>query len=219
MRFGVLGTGVVGRSIAGRLVAVGHEVTMGARAAGNEKAVAWAAEAGAAAHEGAFADAARFGEIVVNATNGMNSLAALRSAGVENLAGKVLIDIANPLDFSSGFPPTLSVCNTDSVAEQIQRAFPAARVVKTLNTINADVMVDPSLAPGTNLFLSGNDPDAKRETRAVLVSFGWPDGDIVDLGDISTARGPEMYLALWIRLRGWVGHSHYNIRIVKEDGA
>ena len=151
MRFGVLGTGMVGQAIAGKLVAVGHEVKMGSREAGNEKAVAWASEAGEGASEGSFADAAGFGEVVVNATAGAHSLEALEAAGAENLAGKVLIDVANALDFSQGMPPTLTVCNDDSLGEQIQRAFPDARVVKALNTINASVMVAPgSLGETTN---------------------------------------------------------------------
>src|SRR5437588_10599421 len=130
MRYGVLGTGMVGQTLAGKLVSLGHEVTMGSRQPGNEKAVAWAAEAGDGAHEGTFADAARFGEVVINATAGAASLEALEAAKAENLAGKVLIDVSNPLDFSHGQPPTLTVCNDDSVGEQIQRAYPNANVVK-----------------------------------------------------------------------------------------
>src|SRR6266508_4040551 len=159
MRFGLLGTGMAGQTIGGKLVELGHEVKMGSREAGNEKAVAWAAGAGESASEGSFADAAEFGEVVVNATSGTASLEALEAAGAGNLAGKVLIDIANPLDFSRGRPPTLAVCNDDSLGEQIQRAFPDARVVKALNTMNADVMVEPGLVPGGHtVFVCGNDP-------------------------------------------------------------
>jgi 8-hydroxy-5-deazaflavin:NADPH oxidoreductase len=140
MKLAVLGTGIVGATIASKLVALGHEVRMGSRTTGNERAVAWAEEAGAGASEGTFADAATFGEVVFNCTAGTASLEALSAAGEENLAGKVLVDVANPLDFSQGMPPTLAVCNTDSLGEQIQRAFPDARVVKTLNTVNAEVM-------------------------------------------------------------------------------
>ena len=130
MRIGVLGTGMVGHALAGKLVELGHEVTMGSRRAGNEKAVAWASAAGDTAREGSFADAAGFAEMVVNATAGTASLDALSAAGSGNLAGKVAVEVANPLDFSGGMPPILSVCNTDSLGEQIQRAFPEARVVK-----------------------------------------------------------------------------------------
>jgi 8-hydroxy-5-deazaflavin:NADPH oxidoreductase len=158
MRIGVLGTGAVGRSLAAEIIDVGHEVRMGARDAGNETAMAWANEAGESASSGSFADAASFAEMVVNATAGAHSVEALAAAGAENLAGKVLLDVANPLDFSAGMPPTLAVCNTDSLGEQIQRAFPEARVVKALNTMNAEVLVDPHLVRGSHTaFLCGDD--------------------------------------------------------------
>ena len=216
MRFGVLGTGTVGTTIATKLVGLGHEVTVGARQAGNEKAAAWAASAGDNARHGTFRDTAAFGEVVVSATNGGHAVAALRGAGGDNLSGKLLIDVTNPLDFSAGFPPTLAVCNTDSLGEQIQRAFPAARVVKTLNTVNAFVMVNPSLIPGgSSIFLSGNDTGAKQETAGILREFGWSDNDIVDLGDIKTARGPEMLVPLWLRLFGVFGQVPFSIRVVR----
>ena len=218
MRFGVLGTGMVGQGIAGKLVELGHEVRMGSRQAGNEKAVAWAAEAGDGASEGSFADAAEFGEVVVNATAGGASVEALEAAGAENLGGKVLIDVANALDFSQGMPPTLSVCNDDSLGEQIQRAFPEARVVKALNTMNASVMVSPgALGETTNLFICGNDDGAKDEVAGLLQTFGWVKERITDLGDISAARGQEMYLPLWLKLYGALGTSEFNIGIVKSD--
>jgi 8-hydroxy-5-deazaflavin:NADPH oxidoreductase len=214
MRIGVLGTGVVGQTVAGKLVELGHEAMMGSRQANNPKATEWAAAAGSGASAGSFADAARFGEIVVNATNGMASLDALQAAGAENLAGKVLIDIANPLDFSLGFPPTLSVCNSDSLGEQIQRTFPEARVVKTLNTVNADVMVNPHVVPGDHtIFVSGDDQGAKARVGELLTSFGWPAEGILDLGDISSARGVEMYLPLWLRLLHAKGTPQINISI------
>ena len=218
MRFGVLGTGMVGQAIGGKLVELGHEVTMGSRRAGNERAVEWAASAGERASEGSFADAAGFGEIVVNATAGAASVEALRSAGAENLSGKLLIDIANALDFSGGRPPTLTVCNHDSLGEQIQRAFPEARVVKALNTVNAAVMVEPdALNESTAIFVCGNDEEAKAQVIELLETFGWLSGDIVDLGDISAARGPEMYLALWLRLMGALATPRFNIRLVLAD--
>jgi 8-hydroxy-5-deazaflavin:NADPH oxidoreductase len=218
MRIGVLGTGMVGRAIAGKLVELGHEVTMGSRQAGNEKAVEWASEAGERAREGSFAEAAEFGEMVVNATAGSASLEALEAAGAENLAGKVLIDVANALDFSQGMPPTLTVCNDDSLAERIQRAFPEARVVKALNTVNASVMVTPGgLGESTNLFVCGNDEDAKAQVAELLQSFGWGEGQVVDLGDITSARGTEMYLPLWLRMMGALGTPQFNIGVVRGD--
>jgi predicted dinucleotide-binding enzyme len=162
-----------------------------------------------------FSAAAAHGEFVVNATLGMASLEALRSAGAANLVGKILIDIADPLDFSRGMPPTLSVKDTDSLGEQIQREFPDTRVVKTLNTVTAAIMVAPEqLAGGEHtVFLSGNDPSAKSEVADLLRSFGWR--DILDLGDISTARGTEMYLPLWLRLWGALQTPMLNIKVVR----
>ncbi len=214
MKYGVLGTGVVGRALGGKLVALGHETMMGSRAAGNGNARAWAHAAGSLAGEGSFADAAAFGEIVVNATAGGASLDALNAAGADNLTGKTLIDVANPLDFSRGMPPTLSVCNDDSLAEQIQRAFPAAGVVKSLNTMNCDVMVDPTRVAGSHtVFVCGDDDGAKAQVVDLLSSFGWPAGDIIDLGDITAARGLEMYLPLWLRLWAATGTGHVNIKV------
>jgi predicted dinucleotide-binding enzyme len=214
-RFGVLGTGVVGRTLASKLVSLGHDVMMGSRQAGNENAVEWAKAGGQLASEGTFAEAAGFGDTVVNATAGQASLDALAAAGVENLAGKVLIDVANPLDFSQGMPPRLGVCNTDSLAEQIQRAFPEASVVKALNTVNADVMVDPSIVPGSHtIFVCGDDADAKATVIELLQTFGWSAEDVMDLGDLAAARGVEMYLTLWLRLFGATGTARLNVKVV-----
>ena len=215
MKVGVLGTGMVGQALASKLVSLDHEVVMGSRQAGNEKAVEWAKVAGGTAGEGTFATAAAFGDMVVNATAGAVSLAVLAAAGAENLAGKVLIDVANPLDFSAGVPPTLTVCNTDSLGEQIQRGFPEALVVKSLNTMSAEVMVTPGVVDGShNVFVAGNDAEAKAQVAAVLVSFGWPRGDILDLGDIPASRGVEMYLPLWLRLWGATGTRDVNVKVV-----
>ncbi len=214
MKVAMLGTGVVGQTLGTRLAGLGHQVMMGARQAGNEKAAAWAAGLGPSASAGTFADAAAFGELVVNATAGSVSVEVLTAAGEDNLAGKVVLDVSNPLDFSKGMPPTLSVCNTDSVGEQLQARFPAVRVVKSLNTVNADVMVHPEIVPGSHtMFLCGNDADAKDEVRAVLESFGWPAADLLDLGDIGAARGMEMYLPLWLRLWGATGTGHLNVKV------
>jgi 8-hydroxy-5-deazaflavin:NADPH oxidoreductase len=215
MKIGVLGTGIVGRTIATKLVELGHDVTMGSRTADNEEASAWAEAAGRGAGQGTFGDAASTAELVFNCTAGTASLDVLRAAGEQNLAGKVLVDVANPLDSSRGFPPTLSVCNTDSLGEQVQRAFPEARVVKALNTVNAGVMVDPAGVSGEHdLFVCGNDDAAKDEVSSLLERFGWPRDRIRDLGDITGARAMEMYLPLWLRLLGKLETGIFNIRVV-----
>jgi len=214
MRVAVLGTGIVGRTLASALLSNGHEVRLGSRTAGNAAAVEWAEQIGGPASEGTFADAAGFGEIIINATAGAGSLEALQMAGAEQLAGKVLLDVANPLDTSRGMPPTLTVCNDDSLGEQIQRALPDVRVVKTLNTVTAAVMVDPMLVEGAHtVFVAGDDPAAKAQAAELLREFGWPASAIVDLGDISAARGTEMYMALWLRLWGVAGTSVLNVEV------
>ncbi len=216
MKIGVLGTGVVGRTIGTRFAALGHEVTMGSRTADNPDAAEWAAQVGTAASHGTFADAAAAGELLFNCTSGAGSIDALVSAEPERVAGKVVVDVANPLDFSGGMPPSLSVCNTDSLGEQIQRAFPDAMVVKTLNTMNCGIMVDPGSVPGDHVvFVSGNDEGAKTQVKHLLGSFGWGGSQIIDLGDITTSRGPEMYLPLWLELYGALGTGSFNINVVR----
>jgi len=215
MKIGVLGTGMVGKAIASKLVDVGHEVRMGSRTADNEEAKGWAAEAGERASNGTFADAAAHGELLFNCTGGNVSLAALEQAGEDNVNGKVLIDVSNPLDFSHGMPPSLTVANTDSVGEQLQRRFPDAKVVKTLNTMNCAVMVDPAAVPGYhNVFVSGDDDGAKRTTKDILNQFGWTDDAIIDLGDIKSARGTEAFVLFWVFLRGALGGNQFNLGVV-----
>ena len=214
MRIGVLGTGVVGETLASKLVELGHEVRMGSRTANNEKAAAWASGAGTNASHGTFADAAAFGELLLNCTSGTVSLDVLASAGADAIGAKVLIDVSNPLDFSNGMPPSLSVCNTDSVGEQIQRAYPNARVVKALNTVNTSVMIDPAVIPGEHtLLICGNDAAAKAEVTALLGAFGWPAERVLDLGDITGSRATEMYLPLWLRLFGTFGTPAVTIQV------
>jgi predicted dinucleotide-binding enzyme len=214
MKFGVLGTGMVGQTLATKLVALGHEVAMGSRTANNEKARQWAAKAGPKGRAGTFKDAARFGEIVLNCTEGMVSLEALRTVDRKDLAGKILIDVANPLDGSKGGVPVLSVCNADSLGESIQREFPEARVVKSMNTCNCNVMVDPGRVKGDHdIFLCGNDPKAKEQVAALLRDFGWR--SVIDLGDISNARGTEQLLPLWMRLYGLFQSPDFNFKIVR----
>ena len=217
MKIAVLGTGMVGNAIATKLVQLGHQVMMGSRTANSEAGQEWLRAVDGKAQIGTFADAAAFGEIAFDCTNGANSLAALRQAGIANLRGKILVQVSNPLDFSKGMPPTLTICNTDSLGEQIQSEFPDVRVVKALNTVNCDIMIAPSRIPGDHdLFICGNDAAAKQQVAKYLSEwFGWKLGNIIDLGDITNSRGTEMYLALWVRLWGVVGNPHFNIHVVQ----
>ncbi len=226
MRFGILGTGVVGKTIAARLDGMGHEVMVGTRDPeetmsrsepdryGNPPFSAWQQEHPDVRLD-TFAEAAAHGELVVNATAGITSIEALEMAGEDNLNAKVLIDVSNPLDFSRGMPPTLWVSNTDSLGERIQRRFPEAKVVKTLHTMNAYVMVDPTQLAGADhtVFVSGDDAEAKAEVGELLRSFGWT--DIIDLGDITTARGTEMVMPIWLRLFGALQKPLFNFKIVR----
>jgi predicted dinucleotide-binding enzyme len=217
LKIAVLGTGPVGRAVGGKLAELGHEVTIGTRdaadTAGREEYAAWAAEHPAVGLS-TFAEAASGAELVVNASGGGAALGILESAGTENLAGKVLLDISNPLDGSRGFPPQLFVKDDDSLAEAIQRAHPDARVVKSLNTMNNALMVDPQRLGGdTTVFVSGDDADAKATVTELLRAMGH--GDVIDLGGIETARGPEMYLPLWIRINLALGGNDFNIKVVR----
>jgi predicted dinucleotide-binding enzyme len=216
MKIGILGTGMVGGAIGNKLVSLGHEVKMGSRTANNEKAATWVKGAGSKASQGTFADAAGFGELIFNATSGHGSLEALKAAGAQSLKGKIVIDISNPLDFSKGMPPTLFAGNTDSLGELAQAAFPEAKVVKTLNTVTASIMVDPGKIGGGDhhLFICGNDAAAKATVGEFLkTQFGWK--NILDLGDITQSRGTESFLALWIRMFGALKTAEFNIKIVR----
>jgi predicted dinucleotide-binding enzyme len=225
MNIAVLGTGMVGRAIAGRLHELGHTVVVGTRdpgataartdpdGMGNPPFSAWHAD-----HPGVglatFADAAAGADLAVNASSGTATMNVLDRAGAENLAGKVLIDISNPLDFSAGFPPTLFVKDTDSLGEQVQRAFPETRVVKTLNTLTAPLMVDPrSLGQSSTVFVSGDDPEAKQLVVTLLESLGHD--DVIDLGGIETARGVEMLMPFWLRTMNALGTHLFNYKIVR----
>jgi hypothetical protein len=220
MRIAVFGTGMVGKAIASKLVEVGHEVTMGSRSADNSDATAWANDNGDNASHGTFADAASFAELLFNCTGGMVTLAALEQAGEDNIGDKVLVDVSNPLDFSQGMPPRLAVSNTDSVAEQIQRRFRSARVVKSLNTMNCAVMVNPAVVPGYhNVFVSGDDPEAKAAVTDLLGQFGWPKAAVIDLGDIKSARGAEAFVLFWVFLRGALGGNQFNLGVVPPPSA
>ncbi len=213
MKIAVLGTGVTGQTLASKLVALGHDVMMGSRDEANPKAVTWAKEEGHNALYGSFMNAAEFGEIIFNCTLGTASMEALQMAGERNLKGKILVDTSNPIDRSTGVWK-LTVCNTDSLAEQIQRAFPDTKVVKTLNTVNANVMVDPNkLIEKTDVFVSGNDIEAKATVVRILKEwFGWR--EVIDLGDITTARSVEMYVLLWHDLRNAISSQRFNVKLV-----
>jgi 8-hydroxy-5-deazaflavin:NADPH oxidoreductase len=214
MKISVLGTGMVGQGIADKLVSVGHSVRMGARQSQNEAAMQFTARHPGNASNGTFDDAASFGEMLVIATKGATALEVLAAVSPAHLKGKVIIDISNPLDFSGGGMPTLSISNTDSLGEQVQKAFPDIRLVKTLNTMNVGMMVNPGqLSQDTDVFVSGNDAAAKAQVVALLQSFGWKSP--IDLGDITTARGTEMILPLWIRLWSSLGTPTFNFKIVR----
>ena len=225
MKIAVLGTGMVGHALAAQLAGLGHDVTIGTRdpqvtlsrtepdGMGNPPFSSWSVDHPDIALA-TLGEAAGDCELVVNATSGSGALPALEQAGADHLAGKVVLDISNPLDFSRGFPPTLFVKDTDSLGEQIQRAFPQARVVKTLNTLNADLMVNPaSLGAESSVFVSGDDATAKATVTELLESFGHT--DVIDLGGIETARGTEMLLPVWLRLMGALGTAAFNFKVVR----
>lgn len=216
MKIAVLGTGMVGDTIGSKLIETGHAVMMGSRTVDNEKARAFVAKHKINASAGTFADAAAFGEIIFNCTSGSGSIEALRLAGEANLEGKIIVDISNPLDFSKGMPPSLSIVNTNSLGEEIQKTFPAVKVVKTLNTLWCGLMVNPAMINGGDhhIFMSGNDADAKQQVKEILKSFGWFEKNILDLGNITTARGTEMYLPLWLSIYGATNNGAFNIKIV-----
>lgn len=211
MKIAVLGTGDVGRMLAGHLLAKGHAVRLGSRRADSPAAVAWKAQATGDASVGTFADAAAWADLSMLAVSGAHAVSVVHGAA-EGLAGKVLIDLSNPLDFSQGFPPRLSVCNDDSLGEQVQRAVPGARVVKALNTLSNPLMLDPARLSGPHdVLMCGNDAEAKGVVRELLGAFGW--SDPIDLGGIDNARGLEMWLPLWARLYGALGTAEFNLHI------
>ncbi|MBI5464879.1 MAG: NAD(P)-binding domain-containing protein [Ignavibacteriales bacterium] len=228
MNIGIFGTGGVARAIAAKLVSLGHSVKLGTRnvdetknrsqkdAMGNPPFQEWL-EKNPSVTVGTFAEAAAFGEILMNAASGSGSLPALAAAGDTAMNGKILIDISNPLDFSKGFPPSLTVSNTDSLGEQIQRAHPSVKVVKAFNTLSNPLMVDPQLVNGGDhtLPICGNDADAKQKVTSLLNSFGWKSENILDLGDITNARGMEAFLLLWVRMYGSFKTPLFQFKIVK----
>ena len=230
MKIGVFGTGMVGRNLAGRFHELGYQVAVGTR----DKSVTLQRPADANSmtpqsfgewleeHPGIelmdLAQLASYGDVLVNALSGKGSLEYLEIAGPENMIGKTLIDVSNPLDFSHGFPPTLSIINTDSLAEQIQRLLPQTQVVKSMNTMTTALMTHPELlSEDHQVFLNGDSEEAKREVRELLGAMGWPAASIIDLGDITTARGTEQYLALWTRLYAVFKDPIFNIKILRKQ--
>lgn len=219
MKIGILGTGTVGATIGSRLVDLGHEVMMGSRTAKNEKALAFVTKhVGVNTYAGTFAEAANFGEIIFNCTKGEHSLNAISLAG-NALNGKILVDVSNPLDFSQGMPPCLipSLANTNSLGEEIQRKFPEVKVVKTFNTMWCGLMADPNLIGGGNHinYICGNDASAKKSCVDLIKQFGWTDQNILDLGDITNARGTEATLLIWLRVYGATKTGAFNFNIIK----
>lgn len=214
MKIGIFGTGVVGKTIGSRLVELGYEVMMGSRTSDNENALNWKNSHQNNTSIGTFNEVSKFSDILFNCTKGEISLEVMKLAGLENLANKIIIDIANPLDFSKGFPPSLTICNTDSLGEQIQKLLPRSFIVKTLNTMNCELMVRPDkLAGKHDVFLCGNDANAKHKVIELLNKFGWE--SLIDLGDITNARGTEMLLPIWVRLYGKFQHANFNFHIQK----
>jgi len=229
MKITVLGTGTVGRAFAERLVALNHDVMIGTRNVsqklestdkdfyGSAPFGEWHAQ-NEKVELGTFAEASRFGEIVINATKGIDSVSALKLAGEENLKGKVLVDVANPLDFSQGMPPSLvpALSNTNSLGEELQRTFPDTKVVKALNTMWCGLMVNPAMVGSGDhtAFICGNNAEAKENVQSLMKEFGWRGENILDLGDISSARGTEAILPIWLRIYQATQNGAFNFRLI-----
>ena len=214
MKIGMLGTGMVGETLGTKFVQLGHEVKMGSRSANNETAAKWAGKNGAKASTGTFADAAAFGEISFLCLKGDAELDVVRSVGPGPFGSNIVVDVSNPLDFSHGMPPSLAICNTNSLGEEVQKALPPAKVVKTLNIVNCEVMVDPGKAgEQPTMFICGNDAAAKTKITTLLKSLGWT--DIIDLGDITKSRATEMLLPVWLSLMQTLGHVHFGFKVVR----
>lgn len=204
---------MVGEALGTKLARLDHQVKMGSRTENNPKAAQWVRTVGAKASQGTFADAAAFGEMVLLCTKGEVTLEVVRTVGVERFRDRIVVDVSNPLDFSRGMPTSLSICNTNSLGEEIQKALPFAKVVKTLNIVNCEVMVDPSKGGNPTMLMCGNDAEAKSQVRTLLESLGWT--DILDLGDITKARGTEMLLPLWLSLMGMFSNPYFGFKVVR----
>jgi predicted dinucleotide-binding enzyme len=214
MKIGILGTGMVGETLGTKFVQLGHQVKMGSRTANNEKAGKWVAKNGAHASAGTFADAAEFGDVVLLCLKGEVQMEVVRSVGTKPFGSKPVVDVSNPLAYTNGIPTSLSFCNTNSLGEEVQKALPDAKVIKTLNTVNCDIMIDPAKAGGQpTMFLCGNDAAAKTNITSLLKSLGWT--DIIDLGDITKSRAAEMLLPIWLTLMRNLGHAHFGFKVVR----
>jgi predicted dinucleotide-binding enzyme len=204
---------MVGATLGRKFAQLGHQVKMGSRTANNEAAAKWVKAAGPNASQGTFSDAAAFGEMVFICLNGAVFLEVAKGLKAKDLAGKVFVDVSNPLDFSHGMPPSLSICNTNSLGEEVQKAMPSSKVVKTFNIVNCDVMIDPAKGGNPTMLACGNDAEAKKKVSALLKTLGW--SDIIDLGDITKSRGMEMLLPLWLNLFGLFGNPHFGFKVAR----
>lgn len=214
MKIGILGTGMVGEALGTKFVQLGHQVKMGSRTANNDSATKWSSKNGANASAGTFADAAAFSDISFLCLKGEVELDVVRSVGPAPFGSKIVVDVSNPLDFSRGMPPSLSICNTSSLGEEVQKALPSAKIVKALNIVNCDIMVDPGKAgEQPTMMICGNDAGAKTKIGELLRTMGWR--DIIDLGDITKSRGSEMLLPLWLNLMQTFGHPHFGFKVVR----
>ena len=230
MKVVILGTGIVGQTLAEKLIALDHEVIMGTRnvAATLNRKVSnnsrgpsfgeWHSK-NEKVNLMAFKNAVGEGELLINALNGAAVIPVIQSCNRSDFDNKILMDIANPLDFSHGFPPSLlpGLHNTNSLGEEIQKALPNAKVVKTLNTMWCGVMVNPAMINNGahQNYICGNDKEAKEKVTGLLASFGWNKDYILDLGDITNARGTESTLLIWTRIYGSKGSGAFNMKIVE----
>lgn len=214
MKIAVLGTGMVGNTIGTKLIQLGHHVMMGSRTPDNEKAKAWVTSNGNNAEQGTFADAVKFADLVFLCTKGEATLDILKMADVNAFKNKTVVDVSNPLDFSKGMPPSLFISNTNSLGEEVQKLLPDAYVVKSLNIVNCEVMVNPKKSNGDpTMFVAGNNADAKLLVKKLLQDFGW--NDVIDLGDITAARAMEMMLPVWLRIYMVTQNGYIGFKIVR----
>jgi 8-hydroxy-5-deazaflavin:NADPH oxidoreductase len=212
-RVGVLGSGEVGRRLAEGFHSRGHDVMIGSRDPGKPELREWLSEGGAGIEAGSFAQTAAHGELLVLAVLGNAAEDAIRDAGVDNFAGKIVIDAMNPLDFSGGFPPRLSICGEDSLGERVQRALPDAKVVKAFNTIGNPYFVDPGFSDGRpTMMIAGDDEAAKRAVTNVLADFGW--SDTIDIGGIQGSRELEAICILWVKIGGARGSWDHGFKLL-----